>query len=191
MKKQEEEIGGEKFWLGSLDVKDAFLQVDQATSNGHFEALKNLPGQRVGAEARYECITSWLEGNGFVFGKESPCLGRRNDDMMLLIHVDDIMFVGKESYVKEVFLPAIQSRFEISQQHIEKVDDQIQFLRRTCKLVSWSMPSSSPRKVCRQQSQQLLCGQEMLEPDGYTLGYRACWAISFFGWVRNLLEPGK
>ena len=57
MKKQEEEVGGERYWLGSLDVKDAFLQVDQEvptqlrTPNGHFEVLKNLPGQRIGAKA--------------------------------------------------------------------------------------------------------------------------------------------
>ena len=187
MKKKEEEVGGEKYWLGSLDVKDAFLQVDQAaptqlrTPNGHFEVLKNLPGQRIGAKAWYECITSWLGERGFEFAEENPCLGRHGNDMMLLIHVDDVMFVGKESYVSQVFLPEIQARFEISQQHIEKENDQIQFLRRTYELVNEEenptlrvypgkyaeeMVEKYEAVMGRVKTQQLPCGQEMLEPDG-------------------------
>lgn len=99
---------------------------------------------------------------------------------MLLIHVDDIMFVGKENYVKEVFMPAIQSRFEIS---IEKTGDQIQFLRRTYELAeagdgvclrvhpgkySEDMVESYEAMMGKVKSQQLPCGQEMLEPDGAT-----------------------
>ena len=61
------------------------------TFNGHFEVLKNLPGQRVGTKAWFECITQWLEEKGFEFCKESPCLGRNGDKMMILIHVDDII----------------------------------------------------------------------------------------------------
>ena len=82
MKKKEEEAGGEKYWLGSLDVKDAFLQVDQTvptqlrTPNGHFEVLKNLPGQRIGAKAWYECITSWLGERGFEFAEKKPVFGQ-------------------------------------------------------------------------------------------------------------------
>ena len=61
------------------------------TFNGHFEVLKNLLGQRVGTKAWFECITQWLEEKGFEFCKESPCLGRNGDKMMILIHVDDII----------------------------------------------------------------------------------------------------
>ena len=168
-------------------MKDAFLQVDEAvptqlrTPNGHFEVLKNLPGQRIGAKAWYECITSWLGERGFEFADENPCLGRRSNDMMLLIHVDDVMFVGKESYVSQVFLPAIQARFEISQQHIERENDQIQFLKRTYELVNEEenptlrvypgkyaeeMVEKYEAMMGRVKTQQLPCGQEMLEPDG-------------------------
>ncbi|CAK9006072.1 Platelet glycoprotein Ib alpha chain [Durusdinium trenchii] len=39
-----------------------------------------------------------------------------------------------QAYVTEVFLPKITTRFEISHQHLEKSQDQIQFLRRTYEL---------------------------------------------------------
>lgn len=52
----EEEVGGAKFILGALDVKDAFLQVTQEEStqvtiiDGYFEVRRNLPGQCIGAK---------------------------------------------------------------------------------------------------------------------------------------------
>ena len=52
-KKAEETMGGEKTILGSLDVKDAFLQVKQevptqvTTATGHFEVLRNLPDKEL------------------------------------------------------------------------------------------------------------------------------------------------
>ena len=57
MKKQEEEVGGDKHWLGSLDVKDAFLQVDQAVPT----QLRTSSG----AKAWLECVATWLEEHGF------------------------------------------------------------------------------------------------------------------------------
>ena len=48
--------------LGTVDVKDAFLMVDQPTplrvqlSVGNHIVLKNLPGQRLGAKCWY-CIS--------------------------------------------------------------------------------------------------------------------------------------
>ena len=62
-KKAEEAMGGEKTILGSLDVKDIFLQVKQEvptqviTATGHFEVLRNLPGQRIGAKAWLDHLT--------------------------------------------------------------------------------------------------------------------------------------
>ena len=125
MQKSEEQIGGPQVVLGSLDVKDAFLQMDQevptqvTTPTGHFKVLKNLPGQRIGAKAWFDHLTGWMSERGFQFCPENPCLGR-SPSMCVLIHVDDIMFVGEKEYVQKDFIPSTRKCFEISEQHIEK-----------------------------------------------------------------------
>ena len=89
--------------IGSLDVKDAFLQVDQekpvriTTKVGHFRVRKNLPGQRIGAKAWFDHITQFMMHRGFVFCPENPCLGRKDGSVFVLIHVDDILFCGMKS----------------------------------------------------------------------------------------------
>lgn len=55
--------------VGSLDVKDAFLQVPQerplqiSTNIGKYKVLRNLPGQRVGAKAWFEHVQQHLIGD--------------------------------------------------------------------------------------------------------------------------------
>lgn len=107
MKKVEEETGGVPYAyvLGALDVKDAFLQVPQeepaqvSAPNGIFEVKRNLPGQRIGAKAWFEHLTKWLSEKGFIFSQTNPCLGRLEDKMMVLIHVDDVMFTGEKAFL--------------------------------------------------------------------------------------------
>ena len=135
-KKAEETLGGEKTILGSLDVKDAFLQVKQevptqvTTATGHFEVLRNLPGQRIGAKAWFDHLTEWLKSNSCRFCPENPCLGK-SSSMCVLIHVDDIMFVGNKDYVLNEFIPEMKRVFDISEQHLEEDGSSFQFLRRT------------------------------------------------------------
>ena len=94
MKKLEEKDGGEEYWLGAMDVKDAFLQVPQEeltqvkTARGYYEVKRNLLGQRLGAKAWFDYFTDWLKSRGFQFSDINPCLGRRKNQMMVLIHVD-------------------------------------------------------------------------------------------------------
>ena len=53
--------------LGCLDIKDAFLMVDQeeptlvSIHGESFVIQKNLPGQRMGAKAWYQCLRKFLE----------------------------------------------------------------------------------------------------------------------------------
>ena len=60
--KKEETCEGDGYLLGNLDVKDALLQVRQevptqvTTNTGHFEVLRNLPGQRIGAKTWFEHV---------------------------------------------------------------------------------------------------------------------------------------
>ena len=138
-KKAEEQLGGEQTILGSLDVKDAFLQVGQevptqvTTATGHFEVLRNLPGQRIGAKAwfdRFDHLTEWLRSRGFKFCPENPCL-RKASSMCVLIHVDDIMFVGDKDNALSEFIPEMKKVFDISEQRLEEDGSSFQFLRRT------------------------------------------------------------
>ena len=69
--------------LGCLDVKDAFLQVAQqepflVTIHGEkYVIQRNLPGQRLGDRAWYECLRDFLSKElEFEFCNEQPCLAR-------------------------------------------------------------------------------------------------------------------
>ena len=183
MKKAEEEHGGAKYTLGALDIKDAFLQVPQAvptqvsTASGHFEVKKNLPGQRIGAKAWFEHLTNWMKAREFSFSEINPCIGRLGQKMMLLIHVDDVMFVGEQEYVTEQFIPDLKQSFEISEQHLVGEGSSFQFLRRTYVEVenglkvmpgkyAESMIEMYEEKMGKVKVQKLPCGPEVLEADG-------------------------
>ena len=98
--------------LASLDVKDAFLTVDQqeptlvhtADAAGRPQSLslgKVLPGQRDGSLLWYRDITSYLK---LQLGMEEhaayPCLLRSSGvSCAVLIHVDDLLVVARKDFV--------------------------------------------------------------------------------------------
>ena len=88
-------------------------------------------GQRVGAKAWFEHLTSWLKTEGFVFSQVNPCLGRLESKALLLIHVDDVLFTGERKYLEEKLLPALRENYEISVQYLTEPGTSFQFLRRT------------------------------------------------------------
>ena len=55
--------------------------------------------------------------------------------MALLVHVDDVMVVGRRSYILDFFILLITKRFEINSNFLDKVGDKITFLKRTYVLV--------------------------------------------------------
>ena len=72
-----------------------------------------------------------MEGKGFTFCAENPCLGKFGDQLRFLIHVDDVMFMRKRNYLEQIFLPEIKKFFDISESTLTKPGDEISFLRRT------------------------------------------------------------
>jgi hypothetical protein len=123
--------------LGCLDVKDAFLQVPQqeplriSLGGCQWIVEKNLPGQRLGERAWFDYLAEFLEKEAaFEYCVLNPCLAR-NEHMALLMHVDDVMVVGRGSYIMDFFIPLIKKRFEISSDFLEKVGDKMTFLKRT------------------------------------------------------------
>lgn len=128
--------------IGSMDIKDAFLQVKQeeplriVVETGEFIVHKNLPGQRLGAKAWFDHISNFLKEKGdFKSCDLNPCL-LRNDLAMLLIHVDDIMITGSSYYIEKVFVPMIKEKFETSLSFMKCEGDEISFLKRTYRRVS-------------------------------------------------------
>ena len=95
--------------LGCLDVKDACLQVPQEKPlkvilrGEEFLVKRNLPGQRVGAKAWSDFFTEhFTEELNYKFSAECPGLGR-NEQSILLIHVDDLIFTGDSKYINAIF----------------------------------------------------------------------------------------
>lgn len=87
----------------ALDVRDAFLQVDQdkpVLANLQGEAWvtkKNLPGRRLGSRQWFQYLKAHLQDTmDFEFSMEQPCMAR-TDQWIIPIHVDDILFVGPHS----------------------------------------------------------------------------------------------
>ena len=86
--------------MATLDIKVAFLEVPQHTplsiklGSRTWVVLNNLPGQRLGACAWYWYLRAFLdESLQFEFCSLQPCLAR-TQECAILIHVDDILYVG-------------------------------------------------------------------------------------------------
>ena len=99
--------------LGCLDIKDAFLQVEQqepilvGIHNEQYVIQRNLPGQRLGARAWYQCLRDFLvKSMDYEFCNEQPCIARNNKST-IIIHVDDIMYVGSKACWNDVFMKSM------------------------------------------------------------------------------------
>ena len=158
------------------------------------------PGQRIGAKAWFEYLTGWLRTRGFTFSQINPCLGRLGQQMMLLIHVDDVMFVGEQDYVMNQFIPDLKQSFEIAEQHLTGIGSSFQFLRRTYVEIerglkvmpgkyAESMVEMYEEKMGRVKVQKLPCGQEVLAPDGSVELKRTGKSLSLPGWMWHISLP--
>ena len=126
--------------LGTVDIKDVFLLVDQVKPmavtllNSKYRARRNLPGQRLGTKAWYIHFRETLSKDfGFEWCAEQPCLAR-NEHCCIMVHVDDVMFCGDGAYW-DVFLKGLKKRYSISHSQVGNVDTKIQFLKRTVRRV--------------------------------------------------------
>ena len=122
--------------LGTVDVKDAFLMVDQPTPlrvqlpAGNHIVLKNLPGQRLGAKCWYWHFRNYLTSTfNMEWCPEQPCLCR-NSECALMIHVDDVMFCGSTKYWNEVFLKKLGEQYTLNATALGEVGSSISFLKR-------------------------------------------------------------
>ena len=125
-----------KVCLGTLDVKDAFLMVDQPSPmlvsllGKQYTVKRNLPGQRLGAKSWYWHLRSFLsEKMSFEWCKEQPCLAK-NSQCCIMVHVDDILYCGDRAYWQQTFLPKFAEVYKISHSELKGIGSEISFLKR-------------------------------------------------------------
>ncbi|CAK9073386.1 unnamed protein product [Durusdinium trenchii] len=102
--------------LYTLDVKDAFLLMDQpadekamiVTNNGQYKLKKNLPGQRNAAAQWFKGFCAVARDYGMVQDVMQPTMMKKdkktkdedNGRLFLTIHVDDLLLIGDEEEVE-------------------------------------------------------------------------------------------
>ena len=131
--------------MASIDVKDAFLTVKQKTPTVFTCKLADgrevqyglgrvLPGQikRDGSLLWHQDITKELcEELGMSQHVPYPCILKTADSScFVLIHVDDILVVGRREFVLQKMVKCLQQRYEVSTQLMEKPGDEVSFLKR-------------------------------------------------------------
>jgi hypothetical protein len=126
--------------LASMDIGDAFLQVDQERpvkcelQGCEYVILKNLPGQRLGARSWYWYFRNYFEEQiQHEFCDVQPCLGRTKDSV-ILIHVDDILYTGSADFFEKQLLPGCQDRFSVKWNALQELGSTITFLKKKISL---------------------------------------------------------
>ena len=126
-----------------IDIKDAFLTVVEETptivhcqladgSRTSYGLGRVMPGQRDGSLMWHKDITKLLrEELEMSAHVPYPCILKNKDSScFVLIHVDDILVVGKGDFVMNKLLKCLQSKYEVSTQVMQAPGDEITFLKR-------------------------------------------------------------
>ena len=124
--------------LGTLDIGDAFLQVDQPIprvvrlGDRDFVIQKCLPGQREASKLWYLHFVKVLkEKFNAEVCKEQPCILRVGRKLAMLLHVDDVLFLGDEKWIEETFLPELRKDFKVSSTVVNfEKGGSVEFLKR-------------------------------------------------------------
>ena len=124
--------------LGTLDIGDAFLQVPQPLpqvvrlGREEYVILRCLPGQRDAAKLWYQFFLSKLQQRfSATVCTEQPCVLRVGRKLAMVIHVDDILFLGEQTWVEEVFLPGLEQEFKLSYAFADRASGgSFEFLKR-------------------------------------------------------------
>ena len=79
---------------------------------------------------------------GFQFCSEQPCLAR-NEHGVILIHVDDVLNVGKKTFWRDTFLPGMSDKFSISHSELSGIGSSVTFLmRKITEMDGWLLLTS-------------------------------------------------
>ena len=127
----------------AIDIKDAFLTVSQETptvvrcqlANGEtrdYSLGKVHPGQRDSSLLWHRAITGLLKSE---LSMEEhipyPCILKTpGASCMVLVHVDEILVVGRKKLVLEKLVKCLEDNYSTSAQFLEKPGDELTFLKR-------------------------------------------------------------
>ena len=127
----------------AVDFKDAFLTAQQQTptivtcqlADGqtlNYGLGRVLPGQRDGSLLWHRDVTNVLKSE-LGMSEHAPylCILKTDDNScFLLIHVDDVLVIGKRDFVENKLLKCLQKKYEISTQVVREAGGELSFLKR-------------------------------------------------------------
>eukprot|EP00435_Cladocopium_sp_Y103_P031605 s1770_g8.t1 len=98
-----------------------------------YQLGKVLPGQRDGSQLWHRAITSLLKKELSMSERTPyPCILKTPDDScIVLIHVDDILVVGRRTFVVNKLIKCFEKSYVISIQFVQRPGDELTFLKRT------------------------------------------------------------
>jgi hypothetical protein len=136
--------------VSKRDVSVAFLQADAYTEGEakrycswqqyrgapvqYYQLLGPLYGQRSAGRRWFETVSAWLCADGFVQGKNDPCLFTNPvTGLVVVIYVDDVITRGGADVTKE-FHDRFGARFKCTDVEYLALDHELDFLAFTVRL---------------------------------------------------------
>ena len=124
--------------LGTLDIGDAFLQVSQPMprvvklGSKEFIILRCLPGQRDASKLWYHhCVNKLQTKFNAEVCIEQPCVLKVGNLAAMVLHVDDVLFMGDEKWIRATFLPQLEKEFKVSSTVVSReTGGSFEFLKR-------------------------------------------------------------
>ena len=132
---------GSDICLTALDIKDAFLQVEQETEvavtlyGQTYRLLRVLPGQRSGPQLWFNAFVKKLKEN-FTVQQSTVCpcvliLEKDGYKAQMIIHVDDALVLASKRWVDTELAPILEKSYTLSKEQLSEPGDSVQFLKRT------------------------------------------------------------
>ena len=165
-------------FLCALDVKDAFLTVDQQEAvlietpswvhliiescPRYWHLLKCLPGQRNAAMRWSEHFRSVAERHGFnAFAGMTTIFRHESRTVCLTIHVDDILLVGNVDDIKW-FSETFGSIFTMKSSEVVSVSTggELSYLKKRITLLSHDNEKPNKQRVCAEACEHVSTGIE-------------------------------
>ena len=128
--------------IATLDVSDAFLQVPQpiprkvSLDGAEYVILKCLPGQRDASKLWYAFFIERLRAHMEIsICPVQPCIIRCSCngrvEGALLLHVDDVLILGREEWIADVLIPSLQKEFKLTYTLVRRhTGGMLEFLKR-------------------------------------------------------------
>eukprot|EP00435_Cladocopium_sp_Y103_P038130 s3258_g10.t1 len=123
-----------------------------------------LSGRRNGSPDAHDAFSSFLR-----------CLLRADgSECVLLLHVDDVLFLVKETYLNETLVPALRAKYKILLDVVCKEGDELTFLKRKHVMVSPNQLAIQSLPKHLEKLFELLKIKRSLMPKK-TPGHSFCW----------------